>query len=94
MKNQNPDLRNFLTGAIGYSLGAIGGFVFIFLVARLGVVEWLVDLIDKDQTFWQLLGIILIPGFILALAGAVIGGIGGTSLKRIMGLEHRSQAVL
>ena len=94
MKSENPDLRNFLTGALGYSLGAIGGFVFIFLVARLGVVDWLVGLIDKDQTFWQLLGIILIPGFMLALAGAVIGGIGGYSLKRIMGLEHRSQTIV
>jgi phosphatidylserine/phosphatidylglycerophosphate/cardiolipin synthase-like enzyme len=37
---QNPDLRNFLTGALGYLGGIAGGFLFILLVARLGVVRF------------------------------------------------------
>ena len=38
MKNQNAVLNNFLTGALGYTLGAITGFIFILLIARLHVV--------------------------------------------------------
>ena len=94
MKSQNPDVRNFMTGALGYSLGAVAGFIFIYLVACIGVAEWLFSLIDKNQTLLQLLGIPLIAGFLLALCGAVIGGIGGYSLRRIMGLDHRSQTIV
>jgi len=94
MKNQSPDVRNFITGALGYTLGAIGGGVFIFLASRLGVVKWLVGLIDINQTFWQLLGIILFAMLFLALAGAIMGGVGGYALRRIMALEHHSQTIV
>jgi len=94
MKNQNPDLRNFLTGGLGYTLGAIASVVFIVLIARIGVVGWLVDLINPDQAFWQLLGMILFVLVFLGLAGAIIGGIGGSALRRIMALEHRSQTLV
>ena len=80
MKNQNPDLRNFLTGALGYTLGAIASVVFIGLIARIGVVGWLVNLINPDQAFWQLLGMILLVLVFLGLAGAIIGGIGARAL--------------
>jgi len=91
MKNRNINLRNFLSGALGYTLGATAAVIFIVLVAWIGVVDRLVDLIDPDQAFWQLLGSILIVMLFLALAGAIIGGIGGYALRRIMGLDHRSQ---
>ena len=94
MKNQNPDLRNFLTGALGYCLGAIASVVFIVLVARIGVVGWIVDGINPDQAFWRLLGMILLVLVFLGLAGAIIGGIGGSALRRIMDLEHRSQTLV
>jgi len=94
MKNQNPDLRNFLTGALGYTLGAIASVVFIVLIAWIGLVGWLVNLINPDQAFWQLLGMILLVLVFLGLAGAIIGGIGGSALRRIMALEHRSQTLV
>ncbi|HBY09198.1 MAG TPA: hypothetical protein DEH22_16000 [Chloroflexi bacterium] len=94
MKNQNPDLRNFITGALGYSLGALAGFAWIFLISKLGVTRWLAGFINNNQMFLQLLGIILIAGLLLALGGALIGGIGGYSLRRILGLENTSQTVI
>ena len=39
MKKQNPDIRNFLTGALGYTLGAVAGFIFIVLVTWIGIVD-------------------------------------------------------
>ena len=94
MSAQNSNLRNFFTGGLGYTLGAIAGFVFIALIARLQVVRWLVGFINQDQAFLQLLGVILVAGLFLAFGGAIIGGIGGYALKRIMGLEHRSQTIV
>ena len=94
MNKQNPDLQNFFTGALGYTLGAIAGGAFIALVAWIGLVDWIVGLIDPDQAFWQLLGGLLIVMLFLALAGAILGSIGGYALRRIMGLEHRSQTIV
>lgn len=94
MKIQNPDLRNFLTGALGYTLGAIASVVFIVVVAKLGFVRWLAGLINPEQALWQLLGIIIFAILFMGLAGAVMGVIGGRSLKRIMALEHRSQTIV
>jgi phosphatidylserine/phosphatidylglycerophosphate/cardiolipin synthase-like enzyme len=94
MKNQNPNLRNFLTGALGYTLGAIAGVAFIVLAAWIDVVDWLTGLIDPNQAFWQLLGSIIFAMLFLALAGAIMGGIGGYALRRIMKLEHRSQTIV
>lgn len=64
------------------------------MVARLHIVRWLVGLIDPEQALWQLIGLIIFVILFLGLAGAVMGGIGGLSLKRIMGLEHRSQTIV
>jgi len=94
MKNQNLDLRNFLTGALGYTLGAVASTVFIMVVAWIGVVDWLVNLVDPDQVFWQFLGVIVFVLIFLSLAGAIIGGIGGYALRRIMALEHRLQTIV
>ena len=36
MKIKNTHLRNFLTGGIGYTLGAVAGVLFIYLASKLG----------------------------------------------------------
>lgn len=94
MKSQNPDMRNFISGGLGYSLGAVAGVLFIFLVAKIGLAEWLFRLIDNSQALLQLLGIPLIAAFLLALSGAIMGGLGGRSLKKIMHLPHQSQTIV
>jgi phosphatidylserine/phosphatidylglycerophosphate/cardiolipin synthase-like enzyme len=94
MKNQNPGLNNFLTGAVGYTLGAITAFIFIGLIAWANVVRRLVGWINPDQPFWQLLGLIVFVLLFLGLAGAIIGAVGGNALRRIMALEHRSQTLV
>jgi phosphatidylserine/phosphatidylglycerophosphate/cardiolipin synthase-like enzyme len=94
MNNQNHDLHSFLTGAFGYILGAVAGFVFIGLIAWANILERLVNLINPDQVFLQLVGLIIFVLLFLGLSGAVIGGIGGYALRRVMALEHRSQTVV
>ena len=93
MKVKNTNLQNFLTGGAGYTLGALAGVVFIYLVSKLGFARWLFGLIDQNQSLLQLLGVLLIVGLLLALGGAVIGGIGGWSLARIMDTTHRSRLI-
>ena len=91
MKIKNTHLRNFLTGGAGYTLGAAAGVLVIYLASKLGLARWLFSLIDQNQSLLQLLGVLLIVGLLLALGGAVIGGIGGWSLARIMNTTHRSR---
>ena len=57
MDNLQPDLRNFLTGAIGYLVGVLAGGLFIFLASLLGLVGALFDLIDENQVFVQILAL-------------------------------------
>ena len=78
-----------MTGAIGYFTGAAIGFIFIFLIERLGVLEFLVNLIDQNQIFVQILAVPILVGCILILAGFIIGGIGGWFLAKIMGTPFR-----
>lgn len=94
MKSQNPDFRNFLTGGLGYSLGALAGVLFIFLSSKLGFAGWLFGLIDQNQTFLQLLGTLLIAGFLLTLGGALMGGIGGWAMTRIVKTPQRAQLIV
>ena len=53
----------------------------------------LFSLIDQNQSLLQLLGVLLIVGLLLALGGALIGGLGGWSLARIMDTTHRSRLI-
>jgi MFS family permease len=94
MKIKNTNLRNFLTGGIGYTLGAVVGVLFIYLASKLGLARGLFSLIDQNQSLLQLLGVLLIVGLLLALGGAVIGGLGGWSLARIMNTTHRSRLMV
>ena len=93
MKIKNKNLGYFLTGGIGYAVGTLAGVLFIYLVSKLGFARWLFSLIDQNQSLLQLLGVLLIVGLLLALGGAVIGGIGGWSLTRIMNTSHPARLI-
>lgn len=89
MRNLNPNLRDFLYGALGYTAGAVTGFLFIFLVSQLGLVRWLFGLIDENQFLVQILAIPVFAGFLLSLGGVILGGVGGWVLSNIMVTTHR-----
>jgi hypothetical protein len=89
MRNLNPNIRDFLNGALGYTAGAVVGFLFIILASQLGLVRWLFNLIDENQSLVQILAIPVIAGFVLALGGAFLGGVGGWVLAAIMGTTRR-----
>ncbi len=93
MKIKNTNLQNFLTGGIGYTLGAVAAVLFVYLVSKLGLAGWLFSLIDQNQVLLQLLGTLLIVGLLLTLGGALIGGLGGWSLARLMDTSHRSRLI-
>ena len=85
----NPDLYSFLRGALGYLGGAVAGFLFIYLADKLGLTGWLFDSIDETQTFLQILALPLIAGFVLALGGGILGGIGGWVLASNISTSRR-----
>jgi phosphatidylserine/phosphatidylglycerophosphate/cardiolipin synthase-like enzyme len=94
MSRLNPDLRNFLTGALGYLAGTAAGILFVFIAAQLGLVRWLFSLIDENQTLIKLLAIPVFAGLMLALGGAVLGGLGGWSLGSILGISRKRRQVI
>ena len=94
MNGKNANLQNFLIGGAGYPSGVILAVLLIFLVSKLGIAGWLLSLIDRNQVFLQLLGVLLIVGLLLALAGAFIGGFGGWSLSRIMQTSHQARLIV
>ena len=94
MHKNNPNLRNFLIGAAGYTIGVLAGLLFIWLVARLGLVRWLFNFVDENQILVQILAIPVIAGFMLALGGAISGGIGGWALAVILNAPKRVRLVV
>jgi phosphatidylserine/phosphatidylglycerophosphate/cardiolipin synthase-like enzyme/MFS family permease len=94
MSERNPDLRNFLTGALGYLTGLLGAVLFVILVSRVGLVGWLIGLIDESQVLVQVIAKPIIAGLMLALAGALLGGLGGRVLASILGVPHRRRQVI
>lgn len=94
MSISRPDLRNFLTGAFGYLVGLLAGVLFIILVARVGLVGWLVGLIEEDQVLIKLIAKPLVAGLMLALGGALVGGLGGRALSSILGVPHKRRQVI
>jgi phosphatidylserine/phosphatidylglycerophosphate/cardiolipin synthase-like enzyme len=94
MAKINPDLRNFLKGALGYLTGSVGGILFIFISARMGMIRWLFGLIDENQILVKLFGIPVFAGLMLALGGAVLGGVGGWSLGSILGVTRKRRQVI
>jgi hypothetical protein len=87
----NPNLYNFLIGGLGYLGGAVAGFLFIYLFGRLGLTAWLFNLIDREQTFLQILAVPLIAGFMLALGGGITGAIGGWVLAKGIATERKGK---
>lgn len=93
-EKSNQDLRNFLKGALGYLTGAVGGVLFILIAGRLGLTRWLFGLIDENQVLVKLLAVPVLAGLMLALGGAVLGGIGGWSLGSILGVTRKRRQVI
>lgn len=94
MSKLHPDVRNFLRGALGYLVGATSGFLFIFIVSRLGLVRWLSGFVDESQDLIRLLALLVFAGLMVALGGAILGGIGGWTLGSILGLPHKRRQVI
>jgi len=94
MSKLNPDFRNILTGGLGYLGGALAGFLFVFITAQLGLVGWLVGLVDESQTLIKILAIPVFAGLMLALGGAVLGGLGGWVLGTILGISRKRRQVI
>jgi len=87
----NDYWKKFLISGLGYMAGALFGFLFIVLVSWMGLAGWLFSLINQNQSLIQILGITLIAGILLALGGAITGGIGGWTLLRVLNFPKRTQ---
>ncbi len=94
MKSLNPNLRNFLIGGASFVLSLAAGVLVIYLMARIGVGRWILDLIDSAQLLEKLLALPLIIGLMLAIGGFVIGGGGGWVLARILGTSKRLRVLI
>ena len=93
MEKLNSNSRNFLINGLGYVAGAVVGYLFIYLIGRLGFVTWLFSLVGEEQTFLQLLAVPLIAWLMLALGGGIAGGIGGWVLANSIGTERKGKLV-
>jgi len=91
MENLKPRTRTFLLNGLGYVAGAVVGYLAIYLLGQFGIVTWLFSLIGEEQTFLQLLAVPLIAWLMLALGGALTGGIGGWVLANSIGTERRGK---
>jgi len=94
MSKLNPDFRNILTGGLGYLGGALAGFLFVLITAQLGLVRWLVSLVDESQSLIKVLAVPVFAGLVLALGGAVLGGLGGWALGAILGIPRKRRQVI
>jgi hypothetical protein len=93
MDNLKPNTRSFLINGLGYMAGAVVGYLAIYLFGRLGLTNWLFNLVGEEQMFLQLLAIPLIAWFMLALGGAITGVIGGWVLASSIGTERRGKLI-
>ncbi|KPK13385.1 MAG: hypothetical protein AMJ56_02080 [Anaerolineae bacterium SG8_19] len=93
MKIPNNTIRIFLINGLGYVAGAIVGFLFIYLAGRFGLADWLFGLVGEGQFFLQILAIPFIAWFLLALGGAIMGGIGGWVLVNSIGTERKGKLI-
>jgi hypothetical protein len=91
MDKENSNSRSFLITGLGYTAGAVVGFLFIYLSGRLGLADWLFGLVEEGQTFLQLLAIPFIAWFLLALGGAITGAIGGWIVANSIGTERKGK---
>jgi phosphatidylserine/phosphatidylglycerophosphate/cardiolipin synthase-like enzyme len=91
MENMNSNTRSFLINGLGYAAGAVVGYLFIYLFGRLGLANWLFNMVEEGQTFLQILAIPLIAWFMLALGGAITGATGGWVLANSIGTDRKGK---
>ena len=89
MRNRNVNVKNFWTGGLGYLLGAGAAVLTTVSLSWLGVPGWLLNFVEQNQTLVRILVIPVIAAIMLAIAGAVLGGVGGWSLTKITGTAKR-----
>lgn len=94
MAKLNIDTRNFLRGASGYVAGYAIGSLTLWFLARIGLASWLVRLVDESQPLIRLLAIPIFAGLIIALVGAILGGVGGWTMGSILGISSKRRQVL
>jgi hypothetical protein len=91
MEKRSSNSRSILINGLGYVAGAVVGYLFIYLIGRLGLASWLFSLVDEEQTFLQILAVPLIAWFLLAMGGAITGVIGGWVLANSIGTECKGK---
>src|SRR5262245_51262133 len=72
----------FLTGLIGFMLAAVVGLLAGFVFFRLGVYQWLIQLVPQDQPLIRLLAALLLTFVGVGFAGAAYGMMTGATLHR------------
>ncbi|MGB6420870.1 MAG: hypothetical protein WBF05_03440, partial [Anaerolineales bacterium] len=94
MNKDQSGRRYFLNGAFGYLVGALAFFLFIFLVTQFGVVKGLVKQIDESQDLVRLLAIPVLAGLMLAIGGAILGGVGGWAIAKILNTARKADLII
>jgi hypothetical protein len=75
--------RLFGSGLAGFFLAALAGVLAGYLFFRLGIYQWLIQLVPQDQPLIRLVAGILFSFLGVGLAGAVYGILTGATLHRI-----------
>jgi hypothetical protein len=94
MNKPQSDWQYFINGAIGYLVGALTFVLFIFLVTQFGVIKGLINQIDESQDLVRLLAVPVLAGLMLAIGGAILGGVGGWAVTRIIRTTRKADLVI
>ena len=94
MNKPQSDWQYFINGAVGYLVGALTFVLFIFLVTQFGVIKGLINQIDESQDLVRLLAVPVLAGLMLAIGGAILGGVGGWAVTRIFRTTRKADLVI
>ena len=94
MNIKNKTLKNFIVGGSGYALGAVAGLLFVIFASRVGLARWIVRWVSIDQPFLKMLWFFLVISALLAVSGALIGGLGGYAMQRILRMKSHWQPIV
>ena len=94
MNKPQSDWQYFKNGAVGYLIGAFAFILFIFLVTQFGLVKGLINQIDESQDLVRLLAVPVLAGLMLAIGGAILGGVGGWAVTKIVKTVRKADLVI
>jgi len=86
--------NKYLQGALGYTIGAIAGILFIFIFNKLGLARAILSTVQDSQALVKLVAIPLVVGLLLILIGFIFGGIGGWQVSRIIGATRPAKLII